>query len=230
MRIEATRTVNVMRSLNFDYLNNALRPSWRGKIHAFTTLLVPAAGGYLVSIAKSVTSILGASVYSLGLLLCFGVSAIYHVVCRTPKSQELFRRLDHGFIYVLIAGTYTPICLLVLSGVQLWLTLVLLWSCVALGMYLKLASLAKRLATAFYLVLGWLSILIVPSLYSFAGAAPVALLGLGGVLYTIGAVLFFKGIPVLKAKVFSYHEFWHAITITASAAHYAAICLVLYAA
>lgn len=219
-----------MRSLNFDYLNNVVRPSWRGKIHAVTTLLVPAAGGYLVSIAKSVTSVLGASVYSLGLFLCFGVSALYHVVCRTPKSQELFRRLDHGFIYVLIAGTYTPICLLVLNGVHLWLTLVLLWSCVAFGMYLKLASLAKRLATAFYLVLGWSSILIVPSLYSFAGTAPVALLGLGGVLYTIGAVLFFKGIPLLKDKVFSYHEFWHAITITASAAHYAAICLVLYAA
>jgi hypothetical protein len=84
VRIEATRTVNLMRSLNFDYLNNALRPSWRGKIHAFTTLLVPAAGGYLVSIAKSVTGILGECVFA-GSTVMF--RCVRDISCSVPHSE-----------------------------------------------------------------------------------------------------------------------------------------------
>jgi len=215
---------------NFDYIAGTLRPLWRGKLHALAVVASPVAWGYLLSISKTFVTVIGSTVYAIGILLCFGMSSVYHILCKTKKTQNIFRRLDHSFIYFLIAGTYTPLCLTVLSGSQRWAALGLLWAVSLTGVYLKMRAKAVKLATTFYLVLGWSSLLMLPSLYNAAGILPILLLFLGGVAYTLGAILFRKRVPVLSREVFSYHEVWHAMTILAAAFHYGAVYMVLTSA
>lgn len=212
---------------NFDYISGTLRPLWRGKLHTFTAALSPVAWAYLLSISKTFVTVIGSTVYAVGILLCFGMSSIYHTLCKTQKTQNIFRRLDHSFIYFLIAGTYTPICLAVFSGIELWVILGLLWTISLTGVYLKMRAKAVKVATAFYLILGWVSLLMLPSLYNASGFLPIILLFLGGVAYTLGAILFRKRVPVLSSRVFSYHEVWHSMTALAAALHYASIYTIM---
>lgn len=215
---------------NFDYIAGTLRPLWRGKLHALAAAASPIAWGYLLNISKTFVTVIGSTIYAIGILLCFGMSSVYHILCKTQKTQSIYRRLDHSFIYFLIAGTYTPICLAVLSGTQLWVALGVLWAISLTGVYLKMRAKAVKLATTFYLVLGWSSLLMLPSLYNAAGILPILLLFLGGVAYTLGAILFRKQMPVLSREVFSYHEVWHSMTILAAAFHYGAVYTIITSA
>ena len=177
--------------------------------------------GALVLLVRSATSIEGsvaAWVYGLAAVLCYVTSSTYHVLARSERARELWRRADHSMIYVLIAGTFTPVCLLGMAGWWRWILVVIAWVGAALGVALAATPRQRlpRFRIALYLILGWAGIAAMPSLvvHRPVGAALVVA---AGVLYTVGAILFLCRRPTLRPDWFGYHEFWHSMGIAAGA-------------
>jgi len=161
-------------------------------------------------------------VFALGMITVFGVSALYHVFARTPRSQSIMKRADHAAIYLLIAATITPISLLVPPrsiGVPLLATV---WISAVIGAFLKITGRRDRLASNLYPIIGWTTVIILPWLWQTSRLCAVAVLA-SGVIYSIGAALFSKSLPRLSERVFGYHEFWHVMTIIAAGLNYLAV-------
>ena len=135
------------------------------------------------------------------------------------------RRVDHAGIYVLIAGTYTPVCLLALSGAWRWTVLAIVWAGAGAAIIFKFAWVGapKWLAAATGLALGWVGVVAFPKLATTLDPAAVVLLGVGGLIYTAGAVVYVRRKPNPAPAVFGYHEVFHAMTIVAVACQYVAI-------
>jgi hemolysin III len=154
-----------------------------------------------------------------------GASTLYHRVTWTPPVRLWMRRLDHAGIYLLIAGTYTPVGLMVLRGTTRDVVLAVVWSGAALAIALKFlwVGAPKWLSAAIGLALGWVGVFAMPQVWSHAGAAAVVLLGVGGLAYTIGALVYAFRRPRLAPAVFGYHELFHALTLVAVACQYVAI-------
>jgi hemolysin III len=154
----------------------------------------------------------------------FGVSAVYHRVLWGPTARRWMRRLDHAAIYLLIAGTYTPFGLLVLPPAWAVVVLSIVWSGCAVAIVLKFVwvDAPKWLAALVAVALGWVGVVAFPHLVD-AGIGPLVLLGVGGLLYTAGAVVYARGRPDPIPTVFGYHELFHACVIAAAACQYAAV-------
>jgi hemolysin III len=209
----------------------AVRPRLRGRLHQVVFFLSVPAGAALVAAARSPSARTGAVVYALSLSALFGTSAAYHRLAQTLRARLWMRRLDHSMIFVLIAGTYTPVCLLVLDGAVRTATLALVWTAALLGVGLKLLRHeAVLVGNSLYLVMGWAVVLILPQLARGLGAVPLALLTAGGLLYTVGAVVLSRHRPDPLPTVFGYHEIWHTLVVAASACHYAMILLLVRSA
>ena len=170
---------------------------------------------------------IAAGVFLAGLGLCFGVSAAYHSRAWSQRLHDRWQRADHAAIFLLIAGTFTPVVWRLTQGGVRTALLGGVWFAALTGLMLKLLHRAWRVATAMYLVLGWLALPLLPWLWSRFGAPVVLLLLLGGVLYTVGAVLFLQRRPFPNAHHFGFHEVWHAFTLAAAGAHLAAIFVLL---
>ena len=216
-----------VRLANIDHVSGLLRPVWRGRLHAWAAALALPAGILLAASAPTTTAKVAAGVFAAALVGVYVISSAYHILVRTAARQRLFQRLDHAMIYVLIAGTSTPLCLLAAPGHLGIPALVVVWGGAVCGVVLALTWRAHRVASAMYLILGWAGIIAVPSAVARTGLLPVVLLAVGGLAYTAGAVLFFTGRPRLRPDVFGYHEMWHAFTILAGGAHFAAIAALL---
>ena len=201
------------------------RPLLRGVIHqaGFTVSLV--VGTLLIVGADGPRAHVAASVFASSVAICFGASALYHRVTWTPPVRLWMRRIDHAGIYVLIAGTYTAVCLLALSGAWRWTVLSIVWAGAVAAIVLKFAWVGapKWLAAAIGLALGWVGVVAFPKLASTLDPAAVVLLGVGGLVYTAGAVVYVRRKPNPAPAVFSYHEVFHALTIVAVACQYVAI-------
>jgi hemolysin III len=185
-------------------------------------------GVALVSSAPSARARLAAAIYAVSVAALFGSSALYHrVAWRSPGARRWMRRLDHSMIFVLIAGTYTPFALLALRGGLAGALLVAVWAGAAAGIVLKLAWIdaPESLVALVYVLLGWLGAAAVPTLSATLGTGPVALVAGGGVLYTVGAVVYVRKRPDPVPAVFGYHEVFHVLVIAAAALQYAAIAL-----
>jgi hemolysin III len=209
----------------------AVRPRLRGRLHQVVFFLSIPAGAALVAAARSPSARTGAVIYAVSLSALFGTSAGYHRLARTLRARLWMRRLDHSMIFVLIAGTYTPVCLLVLDGAVRTVTLALVWTAALLGVGLKLLRHeAVLVGNSLYLVMGWAVVLILPQLARGLGAVPLALLTAGGLLYTVGAVVLSRHRPDPLPTVFGYHEIWHTLVVVASACHYAMIFLLVRSA
>ena len=137
------------------------------------------------------------------------------------------QQIDHAMVYVLIAGTYTPVCLLALPRTVGVPFLLLIWGAAALGMGLKLMWKAKRLGHAMYIIIGWAALIILPWAYGRAGFTSLLMYALGGVVYTVGAVLFYMKKPVLIPHVFGYHEIWHVFTVIAGVLQFVGVGLLV---
>lgn len=166
----------------------------------------------------------GAAVFGATALLMFGASALYHLSPRSPRAP-LYRRLDHAMIYMFIAGTYTPICLAALWHTPLGRPMLVgVWTLAALGVAQKVAwrDAPRLLSTALYLGLGWLSVIAAPLLLR---TSPTLFwwLAAGGLLYTVGAIVYAARWPRGRPGVFGFHELWHVFVLAASAAHYRAV-------
>ncbi len=165
---------------------------------------------------------LGLAIYGISLALLFSASATYHLVVTTPRREEWLRKFDHIAIFLLIAGTYTPVCLIVLTGAWRWGMLIPVWVMAAAGSIFKLVWVrSPRVITAgIYVVMGWLGVIGVAQLLK---ALPLAALGwllLGGLLYTGGSIIYALKKPNFVPGVFGFHEIWHLFVTAAGAAHY----------
>jgi hemolysin III len=201
------------------------RPLLRGVLHqaAFSVSLV--VGTLLIVDADGARRHVAAAVFAGSVAVCFGASALYHRVTWTPPLRLWMRRIDHTGVYLLIVGTYTPVCLLVLDGA--WRPVVLVMVCVGAGaaVVLKFAwvQAPKWVAAALGMALGWAGVAVLPQLATRLNPAAIALLGVGGLAYTAGAIIYARRRPNPLPAVFGYHELFHALTLVAVACQYVAI-------
>lgn len=204
-----------------------VRPRLRGVSHQYAFFIAVALGSLLVAGSSGAGERISAAVFAVALATMFGVSALYHRVTWRPGPRRWMRRLDHAAIYLLIAGTYTPFGLLALSGAWRWTLLVIVWGGAFLAMLLKVAWVdsPKWLAAVIGIALGWTGVIALPQIWDHAGAPGVALLAIGGVLYTAGAVVYTVRRPDPVPEVFGYHELFHALVVGAAACQYAAVAL-----
>jgi hemolysin III len=156
-------------------------------------------------------------IYGVAAILCYLTSSTYHVVARSDRARALLRRADHSMIYVLIAGTFTPVCLLAMSGWWRWILVVAVWlgACGGIALAVVPSNRLHRLGVALYLILGWIGVAAIPALSRHP--SQLALVVMAGLLYTVGAVLFARQRPTLRPTWFGYHEFWHSMGIAAGA-------------
>ena len=203
-----------------------VRPLLRGWLHLVCFFLAIPAGALVVVAASSASARVGASVYAVGLVALFGVSGWYHRGRWSAAARRRMQRLDHATIFVMIAGSYTPICLLVLSGWLAPVMLVVAWLGAAAGAVLSFVGAGHRTRVArgaLYIVLGWASIVAAPQLVRHLSPAELLLLALGGLFFTVGAIFLATNWPDPFPRVFGYHEVWHVLVVAAVACHFAMI-------
>jgi hemolysin III len=202
------------------------RPRLRGALHqaGFTVALV--VGALLIAYAdRNALTRTSAAIFAGSVTAMLGASALYHRVTWSPRVRPWLRRVDHAGIYLLIAGTYTPVGLLALHGAMQRAVLAIVWSGAAAAVLLKFAwvKAPKWLAAVIGIALGWVGVAAMPEVWNTAGVAAVALLAAGGLAYTAGALVYAFKWPDPAPRVFGYHELFHALTIVAVACQYVAI-------
>lgn len=208
-----------------------VRPLLRGWLHLVCFVVAVPAGLAVVGSARSTSARAAAAVYAFGLCALFGVSAAYHRGRWSVAARRRMRRLDHATIFVMIAGNYTPLCVIALGG---WLgtaILVVVWSGAAAGAGLVLFAARSKpvLSVVAYIVLGWVMVVALPQLSRRVSGGALSLIVAGGLLYTAGAVVLARRQPDPVPAVFGYHEVWHAMVAAAAACHYVAIASVVRA-
>jgi hemolysin III len=201
------------------------KPRLRGLSHLYAFFVSVVAGAVLVATAPAGVATLGAAIYGCTLVAMFGASALYHRPEWTPERARLFLKLDHTAIFLVIAGTATPVLLLTSDGTMRAVLLLAVWSIAAGGIVFEwLPVRAPRgYVTTVYLVLGWVGIVALGDLWDATGVAGVALVIGGGVLYTAGAIVHAARRPDPWPAVFGYHEVFHVLVITAALLHYFAL-------
>jgi hemolysin III len=200
------------------------RPQLRGLLHLVAFVVALGLGGALVLLAGRQDAPAFA-VYGLGVAGLFGVSALYHRGRWQPGVRARLQRLDHSMIFVLIAATYTPICVYVLDGTLGAALLAVVWTGALITAVLELrpTPAPRGVIVVLAIALGWVAVPVLPAVVAKLGWVATALIGLGGVLYTVGAVIYARRRPDPLPEVFGYHEVFHALTIAGAACHYAVI-------
>jgi hemolysin III len=200
------------------------RPRLRGVLHLIGFVIACGAGAALVA-AVDGRRLLAAAVFASSAVLMLGASALYHRVTWTARARLWMRRVDHAGIYVLIAGTYTPVGLLILHGTFRHVVLTVVWAGAAAATLTKVCWVhaPKWLSAVFGIALGWVGVAAMPQLARTAGIGAVTLLAVGGVAYTAGAIVYARRKPDPVPAVFGYHELFHALTLVALACQYVAI-------
>ncbi len=201
------------------------KPRLRGLSHLVAFFVALIAGPLLVAQATTSTARITAAIYAASLIALFGCSALLHRVDWSPRALPMFRRLDHSMIFVFIAGTYTPVSALSLASGTARLILIAVWAGALAGVLITVFWIdAPRWVTAAcYVVVGWIAVLAIPALWSALSHGQFALLVAGGVLYTVGSVVYASKRPDPVPHVFGYHEVFHALVISAVACHYVLI-------
>ena len=162
------------------------------------------------------------SIFGASLILLYTASSIYHLLVVSEKGNTILRKIDHMMIYVLIAGTYTPVCLVPLRGGWGWTLLISIWGIAMAGIILKILwfNAPRWLYTLFYLVMGWLIVIAFVPLFRTMPTAAMLWLIAGGLLYTAGAIIYGTKWPKLKSKVFGFHEVFHIFVLYGSFCHF----------
>lgn len=201
------------------------KPKLRGWIHQESFFVALGACVLLIVESKNAVSLLAGLIFTFGLLFNFGVSALYHRIDWQPNIRALLRRLDHSAIFVLIAGTFTPVCLLGLSQKSGVAMLTMIWIVAILGIMMSIiwVQAPKWLAGLIYVGMGWSILPSIPELAQSLGHQGVLLLALGGIAYTIGAVFYVAKWPNLKPGIFGYHELFHVMTVLGAGLHFVAV-------
>ncbi len=207
------------------------KPRWRGRIHQAAFFVSIPAGLWLMSIADTTAAKVSVAIYWVSLAGLFGTSSSYHLYAYSAGAVKWMRRADHSMIFVLIAGTYTPFCLVVLPpswGIPM---LAGLWTIAVVGIAMKMVRIGtdknQKSGSWLYIVMGWTALAALPKLVSELGWARMGLLFAGGILYSIGAAIMGTKKMNVRPASFGYHEVWHAMTVAASACHFALVAMVI---
>ena len=215
-----------------DDLAQALKPRLRGVLHEAAFAISLVTGTVLICLADGGRERVAASIYSASVALLFGTSAAYHRGTWSPRAHALMARLDHSMIFLLIAGTYTPFCLLLLDGTTRLVFLSIVWGGAITGIVLRntVRRPARWLFVGLYLALGWVALGIMPDVLREGGLTVLALLLLGGLFYSVGAVVYARQKPDPSPSWFGFHEVFHALTLAAFVTHYVAVSVATYRA
>jgi hemolysin III len=207
------------------HFTSAARPLLRGVLHECGLVAAAFGAGLLLAAADGGEARAAAAIYGASLCGLLGVSALYHRVTWSPAARRWMRRLDHSMIFVLIAGTYTPFCLLVLPASLGTPLLVAAWAGAALGIGFTLVWLdaPKWLLAAVCVALGWIAVVAAPEIGDSVGVGALVLIGAGGLAYTAGAVVYARRRPDPWPATFGYHEVFHALVLLAAGCHFAAV-------
>lgn len=200
----------------------------RGFLHGAAAVAALAGTVYLVDRAGSNTGILiGSLVFGLALLVMYTTSSLYHSVPWRPDWKRRLQRADHSMIYLVVAGTFTPIAVAGLEGTDRWWCLGLVWSIAVVGIVLKLVlpGVSTGLSVTLQLGMGWTVIFWIPQIWNSLGLGAIALIVVGGIFYIVGTVIFMTKRPRLFPRTFSHHELFHVFVILASVSHFLAVAL-----
>ena len=205
-------------------------------LHAGAFPAAAVAGVVLIALAPTQPARLAAAVYGVSCMALFGVSAAYHRSPLGSRRRGLLARLDHVSILLVIAGTYTPLAVLALRGWTRLSVLAIIWAGTTAGVLARLIwrptwrPAPRWLIATLFIALGWVAVFVLPQLLHGAGALVLALVLAGGILYSLGAVVYARKRPDPSPQWFGFHEVFHAITILAYLIQYAAVSLVVYRA
>jgi hemolysin III len=193
---------------------------WGGAILALIGLIA-----LLIVGRGTPAKIISLLVYGLSLIFLFSASATYHMVRVREKALEIFRKIDHAAIYFLIAGTYTPFCVNAFSGFWKWGLLSIIWALALIGIIVKVFYIRapRWLNAGIYLVMGWLCLAAIGQMLAVLPVWVISWLIAGGILYTLGAVVYITKIFNFIPGVFGFHEVWHIFVMLAAAAHFVAV-------
>ncbi|HEY5478254.1 MAG TPA: hemolysin III family protein [Gaiellaceae bacterium] len=202
-----------------------VKPRLRGVFHQWAFVAAIPLGVALVLVTETTRGRVAAGVFAASVVLMFGASALYHRPNWSPARRAWLRRLDHAGIYCLIAGTYTPVGLLALHGAWETVVLAIVWSGCAAAIFIRLFWIGapKWLSAAVGIALGWVGVVAMPEIYFKLGLAALLLIVAGGILYSVGAVIYATRRPDPFPATFGYHEIFHLMIVVAVALQYAAI-------
>jgi hemolysin III len=204
-----------------------VKPTWRGWIHAGTFPVTIVAGIVLISLAHGAPAKWASAVFMVTSMLLFGISALYHRFNWRPRTKILLKRMDHANIFLLIAGTYTPLAVLALPPSKGVLLLTLVWAGALIGIGFRVfwISAPRWLYVPLYVALGWAAVMYLGDLLA-ASVAMMVLVLVGGILYTIGAVIYGLKRPNPFPGRFGFHEIFHTLTVLAFFCHWTATLLI----
>ncbi|MGJ7919258.1 PAQR family membrane homeostasis protein TrhA [Neobacillus sp. LXY-4] len=196
-----------------------------GAIFSFVALLALIIKASLKT--GSPLAITAVTIFGISMILLYSASATYHMVIAKDKVIAFLRRLDHSMIFILIAGTYTPFCLITLNGVTGWILFAIIASAAVLGVVFKMIwfHCPRWLSTALYLIMGWMIVFVISPLAGSIATAGLLLLILGGVFYTIGGVIYATKPKFLQSKFMGFHEIFHIFIMLGTLAHFLSIYL-----
>jgi len=207
-----------------------VKPKLRGWLHAAIAPLSLVAGVVLITLSPTPATRLGSAVFAMSALVLFTVSATMHRGRWAPRANLFLRRLDHASIFLLIAGSYTPFALLLLEGATRNTLLTVAWGGAALGIVFRVFwdSAPRWLYTLIYFALGWAAVFFFPDFMATGSTSVFALLVVGGLLYTVGGVVYGLKRPNPNPTWFGFHEIFHALTIAAFITHYIGVSMATY--
>lgn len=205
------------------------KPTLRGLVHAWSIAPFAAAGVILTIVAQGATESVAVAVYTVAITSMLAASAAYHRLKVSAGLRVWLRRIDHSMIGVAVAGTYTPVVVLVSSGSTRAALLTLLWlgAFGGLGLTLAWPEAPRWLRAGLYITLGWAGFVILPELLNSAGIGALLLVALGGVFYSAGALVYARRSPDPSPTTFGFHEIFHTFVVAAAACHFAAIAVVV---
>jgi len=214
-----------------------VKPKLRGWMHTGSVPLMTAAFAVLIVLSPTPATRVGSAIFAASAILLFTVSGIYHRGTWSPRLWAFWRRFDHANIYALIAGTYTPFAFLYLHGGARWTLIGVVWGCALAGMIFKIAKpdAPRWLSTPLYIALGWVAVVFIPHWIDGGHAFPTwvnitvfVLVATGGVLYTIGGLVYAAKRPDPYPTWFGFHEIFHSFTVAAFVCQYVAVSIATY--
>ncbi len=215
-----------------DDVVRAVKPHLRGWLHAGTFPVAVVAGIVLVVLAEGTRATVANAVFAASAALLFGISAIYHRGNWSPKAEKLLKRLDHSNIFLIIAGTYTPFSVILLGDHGGTMLLWIVWGAALGGIAFRVlwVGAPRWLYTPVYVALGWVAVFYIGDIFETGGLAVVVLLAIGGLLYSVGGLVYGIKRPNPSPRWFGFHEVFHALTLGAFAVHYIAVSIATYTA
>lgn len=207
----------------------ALKPRMRGWLHAGAVPAAVVAGLILILLAPANLK-WAAVIYVVSTVALFGISATYHRGTWGPRAHGILKRMDHATIFIFIAGTYTPIALTVVGGTAGTVLLWIVWLAALAGVMFRVfwVGAPRWLIVPVYISMGWAAVFFIPEILSNGGLAIFLLIAVGGLCYSVGAVIYGLKRPDPSPRWFGFHEIFHSFTLGGYVSHYVGICLAIF--